>query len=182
MNAHGVSVFYGADDPKVALAEVRPPIGSKGPSHASLLSGRSRLLDLTALNRLAIPGSIFDPIFCDHLERAAFLKSLSDQMTKPVMPDDEALEYLATQAVADYLATETLIDGIIFPSVQAAGEARNVALFYKAALVDPLDLPPEIDVRVFAGANVWEGWEFDPTVWEGCGLKKTASQKEEEKL
>ncbi|MFK4535162.1 hypothetical protein ABIA00_003345 [Bradyrhizobium ottawaense] len=53
-----------------------------------------------------------------------FLRTLSARITRPVMPDDEHFEYLATQAVADFLATESSvpIDGIIFPSVQAAGD------------------------------------------------------------
>ncbi len=47
------------------------------------------------------------------------------------MPDDEPSEYLATQAIADFLATESAIrlDGIIFPSVQAAGEGSDPRLF-----------------------------------------------------
>ena len=34
------------------------------------------------------------------------------------MPDDEPFEYLVTQAIADYLAAEQAIDGIIYPSAQ----------------------------------------------------------------
>jgi len=29
MNAKGISTFYGATDPQIALAEVRPPVGSQ---------------------------------------------------------------------------------------------------------------------------------------------------------
>ena len=32
-----------------------------------------------------------------------FLRSLSGRITRPVMPDDEPFEYLATQAIADFL-------------------------------------------------------------------------------
>ena len=41
-------------------------------------------------------------------------------MTAPVMPDDEPLEYLVTQTIADYLATRTepALDGILYPSAQ----------------------------------------------------------------
>ena len=66
-----------------------------------------------------------------------FLRFLSQNMTRPVMPDEEALEYLPTQAVADFLATQQkpAIDGIVFPSVQAGGDDLNVVLFHKAARV-----------------------------------------------
>ncbi|MCB2401972.1 RES family NAD+ phosphorylase [Rhizobium ruizarguesonis] len=51
--------------------------------------------------------------------------------SRPVMPDDQEFDYLPTQAVADFLATETVtpLDGIIFPSVQVAGGKQNVVLF-----------------------------------------------------
>jgi hypothetical protein len=61
MNARGIAVFYGASDPTAALAEVRPPVGSK------VLVGRFdviaplRLLDLHALEQIGLSGSIFDP-------------------------------------------------------------------------------------------------------------------------
>ena len=59
------------------------------------------------------------------------------------MPDDEAFEYLVTQAIADFLANESTmkVDGIIFPSVQGAGKALNVALFHKASKIEEIDLP-----------------------------------------
>ena len=43
-------------------------------------------------------------------------------MTLPVMPNDEPFGYLATQAIADFLATEANppLDGILYPSVQGS--------------------------------------------------------------
>ena len=79
-----------------------------------------------------------------------FLRSLSRRITQPVMPDDEASDYLATQAIADFLATESEspIDGILFPSVQTAGEERNVVLFHKAARVEAIDVPEGTEIEV----------------------------------
>jgi len=53
------------------------------------------------------------------------------------MPDDEPFEYLATQAIADFLATEAnpALDGIIYPSVRGSDGKLNVVLFHKAARV-----------------------------------------------
>ena len=72
-----------------------------------------------------------------------FLRFLSQKMTRPVMPDDETFEYLPTQAVADFLATQQkpAIDGILFPSVQAGGDDLNVVLFHKAARVETYLVP-----------------------------------------
>ena len=83
-----------------------------------------------------------------------FLQYLSAKMTRPVMPDDEAFEYLPTQAIADFLATQMdpAIDGIIFPSVQAGDDADlNVVLFHKAARVETYEVPKgtSIDGRTY---------------------------------
>lgn len=75
-----------------------------------------RLLDLTAIEHAHDIGSIFDPTFRTRLERIAFLRTLGGRMARPVVPDEEATEYLPTQAVADFLATtnEPRLDGIVF--------------------------------------------------------------------
>lgn len=168
MNARGISVFYGANDPKVALAEVRPPVGCRVAVARFEIIRPIKLLDLTAFGGVTTTGSVFDPAFADTVERLAFLRSLSNRIVRPVMPDDEAFEYLATQAVADFLATEAAspIDGIIFPSVQAAGSALNVVLLHKAALVEDIRLPAGTTTRVSFGHSTEDGWEEDYTVYE----------------
>ena len=166
MNAKGISIFYGANDPNVALAEVRPPVGSKVVVGCFEIVRQIRLLDLTALEKVATKGSIFDPIYSRRLEREMFLRSLSKRITKPVMPDDEAFDYLITQAISDYLANEskTNVDGIIFPSVQAAGIALNVVLFNKAAQVAEIDLPKGAEVEASLGTMGEDGWEDGYTI------------------
>lgn len=166
MNAKGISVFYGANDPNVALAEVRPPVGSKVVVGCFEIVRQIRLLDLTALEKVATKGSIFDPIYSRRLERAMFLRSLSKRITKPVMPDDEAFDYLITQAIADFLANESKanVDGIVFPSVQAAGVALNVVLFNKAAQVAEIDLPKGAEVEVSLGTMGEDGCGDDYSI------------------
>lgn len=168
MNAKGISVFYGADSPLVAVAEVRPPVGSSVIVAQFEFVRPLQLLDLTALSDVSETGSVFDPTLAARLERAMFLRSLSRRITKPVMPDDEAFEYLPTQAVADFLATskKLQVDGIAFPSVQAAGNALNIVLFHKAARVKPIELPPGTEIRASAGLMGEDGWEPDYSVVE----------------
>ena len=169
MNAKGVSVFYGANDPEVALAEVRPPVGSQVVVACFEILRPLRLLDLTALEKVTVKGgSVFDPAFSHHLERAMFLRSLSSRITKPVMPDDEAFEYLITQAIADFLVNggAVNIDGIIFPSVQADGKALNVVLFHKSAKVKEIVLPPGAEVRASLDRMGEDGWETEYSVTE----------------
>lgn len=183
MNAHGISVFYGANDPSVALAEVRPPVGSQVAVARFEILRPLNLLDLTALDFVTVRGSIFDSDFINRLERAAFLAKLSQRITKPVMPDDEAFEYLATQAIADFLSTEAdpKIDGLIFPSAQVAGESLNVVLFHKASKIEELDLPKGTELS----ANLWqmyeEGLEPDFSVTEEVPPKKKNEKKKKRK-
>lgn len=167
MNARGISVFYGATAARAAIAEVRPPVGSKVAVAKFHITRPLRLLDLTALESVWDGGSIFDPTLKDRLERVAFLQSLGERMTRPVMPDDEALDYLPTQAIADFLATqnEPQLDGIVFRSVQVKG-GRNVVLFHKAARVETTTYPEGTDIEAHSGHDTEEGWETDYSVHE----------------
>lgn len=168
MNARGISVFYGASTAKVALAEVRPPVGCQTLVGRFEIIRPLRLLDLTALRDVAERGSIFDPGFGRRLERAMFLRFLSQNMTRPVMPDDEAFEYLPTQAVADFLATQQkpAIDGILFPSVQAGGDDLNVVLFHKAARVETYKVPKGTRIVGKTYEQDSEGVDIDYSVIE----------------
>jgi hypothetical protein len=184
MNARGISVFYGASNPDVAVAEVRPPVGSQVTVARFDIIRPVRLLDLTAFDAVSAGGSIFDRETAQRLEKAVFLGSLAARITKPVMPDDEAFEYLPTQAVADFLATEmdVGIDGILFKSVQAgddgghraaeddAAEAVeadvNLVLFHKASRVEPFEVPAGTETRARTGQMYEEGWEIEYTVIE----------------
>jgi hypothetical protein len=179
MNARGISVFYGANSPRVALAEVRPPVGSQVAVGCFKIIRPIRLLDLTALSKVATHGSIFDVSLVDRLERTMFLRNLSRRIAVPVMPEHELFEYLPTQAIADFLATEAAppLDGIIFPSVQIAGAALNVALFHKAARVEEIERPRGTEVRTSLGQMYEEGWEREYTVIEEVPPKKRASEK-----
>lgn len=181
MNAQGISVFYGANNPMVALAEVRPPVGSQVAVARFEIIRQVRLLDLTALSTILPRGSIFDPTFIEHLEQTMFLRNLSRRITIPVMPDHETFEYLATQAIADFLSTENdpPLDGIIFPSVQSMDVALNFVLFHKVARVEAIELPKGTEVSVNLGQMYEEGWERDYTVSERVPLKKEESEKQE---
>lgn len=168
MNARGISVFYGANRPDVAIAEVRPPVGSRVVVACFHIVRPIRLLDLTALGEVMTEGSVFDPTAIGRFERVKFLRSLSSRITRPVMPDDEPFEYLATQAIADFLATENepRVDGILFPSVQAGGKALNVVLFHKASEVADIELPKCTDLSVQLERETDDGCEDDYVVFE----------------
>lgn len=180
MNARGISVFYGATSAKAAMAEVRPPVGSRVAVAKFEILRPLYLLDLTALEMAIDGGSIFDPSLKARLERVAFLRSLGERMTRPVMPEDEALDYLATQAVADFLATENdpVLDGIIYRSVQVKG-GRNVVLFHNSARVAALDFPKDSEIRAHSYSDTEDGPELDYQVWETVPPPATLASTED---
>ncbi|MHA6853476.1 RES family NAD+ phosphorylase [Ralstonia pseudosolanacearum] len=177
MNAQGISVFYGATDASVAIAEVRPPVGSKIAVAKFGIFRPLRLLDLTALKDVHVTGSIFDPSLKRRLERASFLRTLEFRMARPVMPDDEALDYLPTQAVADFLATmnQPRLDGIVFPSAQTRAGC-NVVLFHHAAKVVELQFPKGTEIETHTGLWNEDGWEIEYSVQESVPLQPAPKQ------
>lgn len=167
MNAAGVSVFYGATNPEIALAEVRPPVGSKVLVACFDVTKKLNLLDLVALTELADEeGSLFSEPYLEDLKRSDFLRTLTQRLSRPVMPSDELFDYIPTQAIADFLARKEwpALDGIIYPSVQAGRMRRktsrlgmvdshsmntcNVVLFHDAACVTELIEEADISLAV----------------------------------
>ena len=168
MNARGLSVFYGTNNDNAAVAEVRPPVDSQIVVAQFEIIRKLRLLDLTALGDVRFTGSLADFGLAGRIESAVFLRTLSGHITRPTMLDDEPPGYVATQAIVDFLATEASvpIDGIIFPSVQAAGDVLNVILFHKAARVEPMNVPEITEISASTGRWTEDGWVQEYEVLE----------------
>jgi hypothetical protein len=168
MNARGISVFYGALTPEVALAEIRPPVGSRVMIGKFAVVRPLKILDVEALQSVLVRGSIFDSGFIGKLERARFLRRLSDRITRPIMPNDEPSDYLITQAIADYLAGAARLDGILYPSAQVASakKNKNIALFHPSSRVEPILIPPDTELSARTYTDYDEGPEPDYSVSE----------------
>ena len=178
MNAHGISVFYGADTAEGALAEVRPAVGSQTLIGRSDLLHPIKLLDFRALKTLNERGSIFDPEYATRLTRMTFLRSLQDRISRPVMPTDEEIEYLTTQAVIDFLANGLSVglDGVIFHSSQTNEATTNVVLFHRSSKVVELDLPKGTELSANTSSYTSEGRERNYYVWEEVPPKEEVAQ------
>lgn len=118
MNPAGISVFYGAMSADVAIAEVRPSVGSIVVVGSFLPIRPLRLLDLTQLRGVGFAGSVFAPGYQERVSRAQFLRGFHRLIVQPVQPQDEPLEYLPTQAVAEYVRNSLGFDGILYASTQ----------------------------------------------------------------
>lgn len=144
MNARGISVFYGSTSPKIAVAEVRPVVGSYVVVVPFRTMCEMRILDLSALSSLSeVGGSIFDDQVAMLNDKANFMRTLSRKLTLPVTGKNPDNEYLITQAVAEYLSQseENKLDGISFNSTQhprnkgKTATHQNVMLFSKSARI-----------------------------------------------
>ena len=88
------------------------------------------------------------------------------------MPDDEPLEYLVTQVIADCLNNwqYLTLDGILYPSVQdgtsSSDNSTNVMLFHKSSREALSDIPEATEINIRSGYLTEDGWEIDYTVWE----------------
>jgi hypothetical protein len=118
MNAAGISVFYGALSDTTAIAETRPSVGGLVVVGAFVPLRQLRLLDMTKLGRI-FTGSIFDPEYPTRAARSAFLGGFHSLIIRPIQPHEEILEYIPTQAVAEYIGNVLGFDGVVYGSAQA---------------------------------------------------------------
>lgn len=183
MNAHGIPVFYGATSSDIAVAEVRPVVGSYVVVVPFRPLRELRILDISALNSLTeINGSIFDQRITNLNEKANFMRTLSRKLTLPVSGKKPENEYLITQAVSEYLSVSDKyrLDGISFDSTQhprrkrsAAGH-QNVVLFSKSSGIKGAE-PNTRSYNVELYEHVEDNeWNFAPTIQplEGKKIRK----------
>lgn len=144
MNAAGIRAFYGALERDTAVAELRPAVGSDVCIARFRLLRPLFVLDLTRFGR---PGKQIDIFAKNQVVRAAqwaFMRSFATEISKPILPTDEHLEYVPPQVVAEYLTrqpirwrgSEVIPDAIAFGSAQRPG-GRNIAILGDSASVKP---------------------------------------------
>ena len=177
MNALGISTFYGATHREVALSEVRPFVGSRVVTAKFDLLRPISLLDLEALSEVSASGSLFDDNHRYQMAKANFLQSLSQKMTAPVLPDAEIFEYLPTQVIAEYLASQVKpeLDGILYPSAQTKNGKNNVVLFHESSLVEQLTTSDDNATFVETEIQTADGPEPEYWVFQRTAPKEEAT-------
>ena len=146
MNPVGIPAFYGAFSEEVAVAEVRPPVGAFVAVGKFILLRSVQLLDVSFLPFAYHKESIFSPAYDQLRNKVGFLRRFHRRISRPVLPNDEDLEYLPTQAVAAYVANVMGLNDMIYGSTQTGAERDspeqvdrtkcNVVLFGDAARVE----------------------------------------------
>lgn len=143
MNPAGISAFYGARDVDTCISELRPTVGAQIVYAAFRPARELVLLDTT---RFSAPPKELNLFARDHVRRLSqwrFMQRFMTEIAKPISPNDEPFDYVATQVVAEYLnkvhevrigQTRRHIDGIVYQSAQRP-EGVNVVLLGAAARV-----------------------------------------------
>lgn len=168
MNAAGIAVFYGATEKDTAVAEMRPAVGSLISLAAFRVHRPINVLDLTRFTR---PGRQLDIFAKNQVVRAtqwAFMQSFASEISQPILPGDEHLEYVPAQVVAEYLTSTSVRwrgsdvtpDAIIFRSAQREG-GKNIAVMGDAALIHhPAPLDQKGDAKASRHANDFDFLDF----------------------
>lgn len=168
MNAAGIAVFYGATEKDTAVAELRPAVGSLISLAAFRVHRSINVLDLTRFTR---PGQQLDIFARNQMVRAtqwAFMQSFASEISQPILPGDEHLEYVPAQVVAEYLTstsvrwrgTDVTPDAIIFRSAQRDG-GRNIAVMGDAAMIDqPASADRKRDAKATREGDDFEFLDF----------------------
>lgn len=142
LNPSGISAFYGAYDADTCIAELRPSVGELVAVAEFRITEPICVLDTTLFG--ARPKA-YDPFAARARKRAAqwlFMTGFMKEIARPILPDDVHLDYVPTQAVAEYLSNREFefargrrkIDAIIYGSAQHPG-GRNIALLGSASVV-----------------------------------------------
>lgn len=142
MNAAGIAVFYGATEKETAIAELRPAVGSLISLAAFRVHRPIHVLDLTRFTRAGRQLDIFAKNQMVRATQWAFMQSFATEISQPILPGDEHLEYVPAQVVAEYLTStpvrwrggDVTPDAIIFRSAQHEG-GKNIAIMGDAGRI-----------------------------------------------
>lgn len=153
MNPAGIACFYGAFEIDTCIAEIRPPVGGVVATASFELTRPIYVLDMTKFETPIRPMSIFAKAYLEKIEQWAFMQNFMEQIAKPVLPSDEHLDYIPTQAVAEYLQHHHKItrggrtyniEGVIFQSAQLPPLKNIVLLGGAGQLLKEIRRSPEL--------------------------------------
>lgn len=148
MNATGIRAFYGALEDRIAIAEVKPSIGSYIVLGSFVPTRALAVVDFGALGDVLERSDVFDPEFDAISERLVFLRMLEHELSLPIQPAEDPIGYVPTQVVAEYVHVVLGLDGLAYRSTQT-GDALQPGQLYGGR-----QGPMERNVVLFGGAAV----------------------------
>ncbi len=127
MSPEGISYMYLGDSVDACIAELRPSVGTRVCMGKFVTIWDMVLLDLTSVPKLPVR-SIFSPDYEHDMARAqAFMNGFINEIRRPMSDRDIGLEYLLTQALAEWTRHQGY-DGIVYLGSQNT-HGHNYVLF-----------------------------------------------------
>jgi hypothetical protein len=167
MNPAGILAFYGAFNLDTCIAELRPSVGSVVIGARFEITKPLCVLDTSLFEAPPKKTNIFAHEYIQRTAQWHFMTQFMREISQPVSPADEHLDYIPTQAVAEYLLhhyefrlhdTSRKIDAIIYRSAQNSG-GKNIAILGDAARAGILEedkpKPEGADVKHDAAEDLW---------------------------
>jgi hypothetical protein len=136
MNPTGVPVFYGAMDADTCINEIRLPVNAYSIVAKFNLIKPIKVIDLTLLNDFSSKLDIFEKNYDKLAPIYQFLKRFHEEISKPILPSDEQLQYIPTQVISEYLeqSFKPKVNGIIYRSAQSKN-GKNIVLFNSSSMI-----------------------------------------------
>lgn len=120
-NPVGISYLYLASNLKTCISEVRPSNSSKIRVSKFNLLKDLRILDLSSPRR-DISVTTFEGDQVEQILNCVnLLEALSNELSKPILPNKSTIDYLPTQFLCEFIKSVGEFDGIIFNSSFGCG-------------------------------------------------------------
>lgn len=126
-NPLGIPYLYVADSLETCISEVRPSNSSC--VYVSEMTPVRELfvLDLTSPRKLCSASAFGEEQLSAALGFLGLLELFSNELSKPVRPENGNLDYIPTQFLCEFIKSEAKFDGLIFNS--SFGSGKNYVFF-----------------------------------------------------
>lgn len=126
-NPPGIPYLYLGSTPETAIAELRPHTGEKATVANFSVSKGLKFIDLRDPRTQILPFVLEDTNEIALLRGdIGFLERLGEELTRPVLPQGAAIDYLPSQYLCEFVKKSSY-DGVIYKSSVSGG--INLALF-----------------------------------------------------
>jgi len=147
-NPLGIPYLYVADSLVTCISEVRPS-NSSGVYVAQVTPVRElSLLDLTAPRKYCSASAFGEEQLSAVLGYLGLLELFSNELSKPIRPENSNLDYIPTQFLCEFIKSEAKFDGIVFNS--SFGQGKNYVFF------DGQSLNPAAPIKYIVNKTVHE--------------------------
>jgi hypothetical protein len=126
-NPPGIPYLYLGSTVRTAIAEIRPHTGELASVADFDVPAELRLVDLRNPRKLVSPFLLGDESEIGQLRSdIAFLERLGEELTRPVLPQGAAIDYVPSQYLCEFIK-KCGYDGVVYRS--AVSDGINMALF-----------------------------------------------------